>query len=109
MIDPELMKAVIVGVLTAFGGGGAWSWLATRHKPTIDRDTASVANANDVTEKALAIAERADARSAAQEERISALESRLTTWITWGHNIVYNWSVHRQREDPPTLPGNSAL
>ena len=109
MIDPELMKAIIAGVLAAFGGGGAWSWLATRHKPTIDRDTASVANANDVTEKALAIAERADARSAAQEERISALESRLTTWITWGHNIVYNWSVHRQREDQPTLPGNSAL
>lgn len=108
-MDPDFLRVLVAGVLAAFGGGGLWSWLSTRHKPKIDRETAVVANANDVTERALAIAERADTRSLQQETRIAVLEDRLTVWVNWGHRIVTNWSVYRLEPDPPTLPGGFKL
>lgn len=104
MIDPDTMQAIILGLLAVFAGGGVWSWLGTRHKPSIDRADAAVANANETTDKALALAERADAAAARAEARIIALESRLTRWMVWGSDIVARWPIHRQSETPPALP-----
>ena len=104
MIDADTLRLVITGVLSAFGGGGAWSWLSTRHKPRIDSETAEVANAKDATEMALAIAERADGRSQRVEDRLENLEIRLGRWVAFGHDLVVRWPLHRQSETPPPLP-----
>ena len=103
-MEPELVKTVLVGIAGVFAGGGFWAWLASRHRPEIDRETAVVASAKDTGELALAIAQRADAMSLRHETRIAALESRLQTWVEWGADLVRRWPHYRLQETPPTLP-----
>ena len=93
--------SVIVGV---FAGGGIWTYLVSRRAEPITRETAAVANAQDVNEMALAIAQRADERSLRSEDRITALETRLTRWTAFGHDLVVRWPLHRQSDTPPPLP-----
>lgn len=104
MIDPDLIKGLILTTIGIFTGTGFWSWWQSRHRPTIDRDTAAVANARDASDLALAFAERADHRSSDVEARMTILEARLTRWVSWGTDIVTRWSAHRQSETPPALP-----
>lgn len=104
MIDPDTIKTVILATLTIFTGGGIWTWLQSRHRPTIDRETAATANAKDVSELALAIAEHANQRTESHEARITILENRLSRWMAWGTDIVHRWPIHRQSETAPTLP-----
>ena len=104
MTDPDVITAIILGLLAMFAGGGVWSWLSSRHKPRIDQADAAVANANETTDRALALAERADASAARTEARLAVLETRLTRWVAWGTDIVTRWPIHRQSETPPALP-----
>lgn len=103
-MTPEQMQAVILAVLGLFGTGGIWAWLSARHKPGIDRETAAVANASEVTDKALAIAQHADDRAKRVEDRVDALETRLSRWVAFGHDLIVRWPVHRASDTPPTLP-----
>ena len=103
-MDPELAKTLIGAIVGIFGGGGLLTIISQRHRTAIDKDTAVVANATDVGDLALAIAERADKRSEAANARIDELEARLIKWVSWGSDLVYHWTVRRQSETPPELP-----
>lgn len=104
MSAAEVVAAIVTVTLAIGGGTGLWSWLASRHRPEVDRQTAEAATATAVGDLALAIAKRADGRVACLEGRVSSLEGRLGKWAMFGQDLHQRWPMHRQSETPPPLP-----
>ena len=104
MTPSEAITAILALAVAIGGGTGLWSWLSSRHRPEVDRQTAEAATATAVGGLALAIAKRADARVACLEGRVETLETRLDRWSHFGQDLHQRWPIHRQSETPPPLP-----
>ena len=111
MGDAEMVRVIIVAVVGVFSGGGLWAFLTDRAKLPVSRDSAAVANANDLVDKAVALAERAelaaqraDERSKNVEARQDMLEDRLRAWKLFGWDLHDRWPLHRASSNPPPLP-----
>ena len=104
MSAAEVVAAIVTATLAIGGGTGLWSWLSSRHRPEVDKQTAEAATATAVGDLALAIAKRADDRVACLEGRVDTLEGRLGKWVLFGQDLHQRWPVHRQSETPPPLP-----
>ena len=103
-MDMTVLGYIVGIIIAAFSSGGLWSWLSARKKPQIDMLTATAAASNSTGEMALAIAKRADERSAALEVKMIALEDRLDRWQCFGFDLVARWPEHRKSLKPPLLP-----
>lgn len=103
-MDMTVLGYIVGIIIAAFSSGGLWSWLSARKKPQIDMLTATAAASNSAGEMALAVAKRADERSAALEVKMVTLEDRLDRWQYFGIDLVARWPEHRKSPAPPLLP-----
>ena len=104
MSAAEVVAAIVTVTLAIGGGTGLWSWLSSRHRPEVDKQTAEAATATAVGDLALAIARRSDERLASVESRVTTLEGRVGRWTAFGADLHQRWPIHRQSETPPALP-----
>lgn len=104
MPDGETIRLIALGTITAFGGAGFWSWISSRHKPIIERETSAVLASKELISQALAIAQRADERSLTLETEVQSLRADIVIFAHWAQNLIRYWHVIRRDEDPPTLP-----